>query len=273
MKSGSKLLKAVFTISMLGCITTSALAAPATGSALWLNASVGVQTDANGNVTAWADQSGNNHNATLVTGAATLTTSGINNLSALNFNGGTAYSVGNDVLTSQQFSIFAVVTDNCPSCGYREVISNWNAGTGNSWTSMFFGASGQTVRFSDAYDKVGTLSVLASPFILSGVSGTNSISIQQNSTVIASNAAPLDSRNLSGEYVIGRQGALNDEYWQGTISEIIVYNRELTAAETSGTIAYLNDKYLVAAVPEPETYAMLLAGLGLMGAVVRRKQK
>jgi hypothetical protein len=28
----------------------------------------------------------------------------------------------------------------------------------------------------------------------------------------------------------------------------------------------------VASVPEPETYAMLLAGLGLMGAVARRKQ-
>jgi hypothetical protein len=27
-----------------------------------------------------------------------------------------------------------------------------------------------------------------------------------------------------------------------------------------------------AAVPEPETYAMLLAGLGLMGAVARRKR-
>jgi hypothetical protein len=27
----------------------------------------------------------------------------------------------------------------------------------------------------------------------------------------------------------------------------------------------------IAAIPEPETYAMLLAGLGLMGAVVRRR--
>lgn len=29
----------------------------------------------------------------------------------------------------------------------------------------------------------------------------------------------------------------------------------------------------VAAVPEPETYAMMLAGLGLMGAIARRKKK
>jgi hypothetical protein len=29
----------------------------------------------------------------------------------------------------------------------------------------------------------------------------------------------------------------------------------------------------VTAVPEPETYAMLLAGLGVLGAASRRKQK
>jgi hypothetical protein len=28
---------------------------------------------------------------------------------------------------------------------------------------------------------------------------------------------------------------------------------------------------MVSAVPEPETYAMLLAGLGLIGAMVRRR--
>jgi hypothetical protein len=29
----------------------------------------------------------------------------------------------------------------------------------------------------------------------------------------------------------------------------------------------------VTAVPEPESYAMLLAGLGLMGAIARRRNK
>lgn len=41
-----------------------------------------------------------------------------------------------------------------------------------------------------------------------------------------------------------------------------------TQVIAGGTVTYT---YTAAAVPEPETYGMLLVGLGLMGAVVRRK--
>lgn len=42
----------------------------------------------------------------------------------------------------------------------------------------------------------------------------------------------------------------------------------------NGTLGgqYSGDMALVSAVPEPETYAMMLAGLGLMGAVARRRK-
>ncbi|MEO8991734.1 MAG: FxDxF family PEP-CTERM protein [Nitrosospira sp.] len=44
------------------------------------------------------------------------------------------------------------------------------------------------------------------------------------------------------------------------------------AGVTSGTLGGIySGSISVSAVPEPETYAMLLAGLGLMGAVVRRR--
>ena len=43
---------------------------------------------------------------------------------------------------------------------------------------------------------------------------------------------------------------------------------QIIANATNGH-AYL----ITAAVPEPESYAMMLAGLGLMAAVVRRKQQ
>lgn len=37
--------------------------------------------------------------------------------------------------------------------------------------------------------------------------------------------------------------------------------------------AYYNGSIQVAAVPEPETYAMFLAGLGLIGGIARRRQQ
>lgn len=51
----------------------------------------------------------------------------------------------------------------------------------------------------------------------------------------------------------------------------------LTSAQGSGSAPGITDVQLgnsvVSAVPEPETYAMLLAGLGLMGFVARRRNK
>jgi hypothetical protein len=48
------------------------------------------------------------------------------------------------------------------------------------------------------------------------------------------------------------------------------YARDYSAVE----IGILHDiGYTVTAVPEPETYAMMLAGLGLLGWVTRRKKR
>jgi hypothetical protein len=43
--------------------------------------------------------------------------------------------------------------------------------------------------------------------------------------------------------------------------------------KTAGFSASFSGSVIAAPVPEPETYAMLLAGLGLMGAVARRRSK
>lgn len=91
----------------------------------------------------------------------------------------------------------------------------------------------------------------------------------------------------------------NDMWWSGNYNnpsqffsitkDITVGNHSLTiygienccsgnqqvqfkAAGSSSFVSFGNTDGLVAAVPEPETYAMLLAGLGLMGAVVKRRK-
>jgi hypothetical protein len=49
----------------------------------------------------------------------------------------------------------------------------------------------------------------------------------------------------------------------------------LRGLTTTGASAWIDNATIttVSAVPEPETYAMLLAGLGVLGAAARRKQK
>jgi hypothetical protein len=53
--------------------------------------------------------------------------------------------------------------------------------------------------------------------------------------------------------------------------EFLVTNTRLASGNPTGLrVEYLSSS--VAAVPEPETYAMLMAGLGLLGAVARRRK-
>lgn len=47
----------------------------------------------------------------------------------------------------------------------------------------------------------------------------------------------------------------------------------VTFASTKNALETDNFAYSVTAVPEPESYAMMLAGLGLMGAIARRRSK
>ena len=51
-----------------------------------------------------------------------------------------------------------------------------------------------------------------------------------------------------------------------------VFGFRIYATDSSFGPSYASIRGFSAPVPEPETYAMLLAGLGLMGAVVRRRK-
>lgn len=54
---------------------------------------------------------------------------------------------------------------------------------------------------------------------------------------------------------------------------LVVTGTSLGAAAYTGIVALQNLTNTVPPVPEPETYAMLLAGLGMLGFIARRRQK
>lgn len=82
-------------------------------------------------------------------------------------------------------------------------------------------------------------------------------------------------------------------HFDGYVGNTLTYSVDVTSTTAAPTLATFNwvgvtkvivsdanktgqsviDNITVAAVPEPETYAMLLAGLGLMGAVARRRKQ
>jgi hypothetical protein len=75
--------------------------------------------------------------------------------------------------------------------------------------------------------------------------------------------------DLAGAWADGNQGTgmyFNFQAAQGTSFTTVTFNSGTNAFETDNH-AYL----MAAAVPEPETYAMMLAGLALVGLVRRRK--
>lgn len=77
-----------------------------------------------------------------------------------------------------------------------------------------------------------------------------------------------------GGSLIGSQsitlGAINQ--WTSVSFGAGSYDKLVLTGSAAGFSPYGIDNLQIAAVPEAETYAMLLAGLGLMGSIVRRRK-
>jgi hypothetical protein len=106
------------------------------------------------------------------------------------------------------------------------------------------------------------------------------------------NATYIDfSSTVSGaafNFVSNTQGFIFSAYLAGNLVESATFSTDLSGqfvgfygisfdritivGDSTYNNAYLLDNLQIAAVPEPTTYAMLLAGLGMLGFVARRKQ-
>ena len=229
------------------------------GLRLWLRADQGVTAGAGGKVSAWADQSGQGHTAAQAAAAAQplFVPAVLNGKPALRFNGaGQFLTLAGQVLTSQQFTIFAVALDRTTNGAHREIFSNWN-NTGNIGTSLFFGITGaSSVRLSDAFAPAGTLVKPQEPFVLTGIASKNEVTVYQNRSEIAKLASALPTRNLTAPYVLGQQGNINGEFWNGDISEILVYDRALNPAETAQVWEMLHQRYGIAPQIKPADRAL-----------------
>ena len=204
------------------------------------------------------DLSKQGHDATQEIDVArpTLIEHGYGGKPILQFNGaGQFLRIAGHILEAQEHTVFCVVSDEASS-GHRAILSNWNGGGGNSTTSLFVGLTAEKrVRFSDAFSNAGDVSDRGKPFILSAISGSEQAMVFQNGRKLKS-GPPLTKRRLDTAWVIGQQGNINGEFWNGGIAEIRLYDRQLSANERRAIEKELAARYGLKLLEEKEVIVL-----------------
>ena len=212
--------------------------------AMWLRADVGVTLNA-GNVSSWADQSGNGNNATQATPASqplwVSSNASIRGKPTIRFAGATSTYLGHSLGgTSSNFTVWVVVVSvTQTSTNFRCLYGN-NAGVlvGSNGS----GTSGDWGAYDGATDDGGTTIHGVGGFALTWVSstptGTQTFYTNGGAGVnVTGTAAYPGASGLIG------QGGGGAQTFGGELAEIAVFNTQLTAAQVSLLYSYAHARY------------------------------
>jgi hypothetical protein len=198
-------------------------------SGLILNMDAGWYPSYPGSGASWSDTSGSFYTANLVNGPGFNGNSG----GQITFDGADDYgNIGQSVVGagSSPYTVIVWCKRDRNNAGYEELLSQWtNAGSGNSF---FFGFDGTSVRFTDNWNPVTVpgASVTGEWMCLVGVNTGSNAFIYLNGVLMATKGSAL-TYTSTGTMIIGRQGELSSEYFDGSIAIIQIYNRALSADE------------------------------------------
>ncbi|MCA9140232.1 MAG: DUF1553 domain-containing protein, partial [Planctomycetales bacterium] len=217
---------------------------------LRLRADQGVSLDESGCVQQWKDISSHGHDAyqPTPTHRPTVDASLFLGQPAIRFDGNQRFmNLSGSLLSGQTFTFIAVASDfvggSDPAAGHRELISNWNGSAGNSTTSLFLGLTARnSVRLSDARLIPDASDFGREPFILCASNGQGHSNVRINGRSVF-DGGPLPPRNLTTSWVIGQQGNIDGEYWNGYIAELIVYPDELPEDKLCEIETQLSQRY------------------------------
>ena len=179
----------------------------------------------NGFVRTWYDQSNNGRNAIQTTTAnqpqivssGSLVTS--NSKPTLLMNSSELF-INSSLATSQVFSLFTVTSSSNLSAGSREIISAWDYPGNNH---IFLGTDGATIRFTDRAYNAGSYGATNTLKTVDCYSRSSGSAVILNGSQIFSGTA-FSGLVINTNWYIGVQGTFTGkEYWEGNISEIIVY--------------------------------------------------
>lgn len=131
---------------------------------------------------------------------------------------------------SSPYTVSVWVNRSRNNVGYEELLAQWtNANSGNSF---FFGFDNSNVRFTDNWNPV-TVSGAGNTGVWMNLVGVNTGAnayIYLNGSLAATKGSALTYTG-TGPFIIGRQGELAGEYFQGKLNKVQVYNRALSSDE------------------------------------------
>lgn len=247
------------------------------GLSLWLKADAGVALDGP-SVTNWADQSGNNNNATAPSGNEP-TTSTINGFTSIRFDTPGSYDETYNMLqiAGAPFdqivsftSFFVATTENADAYANGNIFGLFGGDVGRKLqlTSGYMLLNGGDYSGGvnpdigeNVYGNVPLTLFGVRPDINNGTAKTvtafkqawekddgetiTEVDVGRYDYTGELSRGPLTSFNdvTDGDAYIGSRGAA--ENLRGDICEIIIYNRALTDQEFENVVTYLNDKYAI----------------------------
>lgn len=215
-----------------------------TGLAMWLKADAGVTHDGSNNVSAWADQTGTYTLAQTGTAEPTYVASDINGKPAIRMNGSQFLaSTGTLSGINADCTILTVASATSPSSQQYSVYVG--SGGGSDYANRAIGYSSS----QEFYDSAGSSTIMgqapaANTFVSEAAtldSTLTNVTYYQNGNQTGTGTLS-GLQNVSAGIAVGAS-AVPDHYWQGDISEVIVYDHKLSDSDMQQVDGYLADKY------------------------------
>ena len=222
---------------------------------VWLRSDVGV-TSSGGNVSAWADQSGNGNNATQSSGTnkPTLVTGAISASPALAFNGTNEYMAlpSGFAKFPSGASIFAVYKPTAGTAGAR-IIDFGPANTTDSFNLSIASTTTDTYTVyngSTATSLTNTAGMTLNQFqLLEMVQTQGGLATMWTNSTQNGQAAlqSISNVNRTGNFI--GQASSGSNYFTGQIAEIFVFNAGLNATDRVNLENYVASKYGIGSPP------------------------
>jgi len=230
------------------------------GLTIWLKADAGITKDGSDRVSNWNDQSGNNNNFAQATSTAKplFTANAKNGLPAIVFDG-TSDHMTSAAFTLGTFSLFAVVSRKWQTAAYAGLfMHNLSATTGQGlfttsssvygWNSAEFVVSGNGFQDTQSPRAIGPYGLLTNDTyqLISTGCGASGTFLKLNKTSVARTTTNASITAASAIAAIGTDTpALNADWWDGGIAELLIYNSVLSAGDIAKVETYLSSRWAI----------------------------